>query len=176
MSNLLKSLVIGTATGLATAYFLSTEKGKEIKSRAEQAYDAYKENPEVYHQMAKEKGTEYTNLAKETFNDYKHKFETGEITPEQVMEAVKQKTNQFVNKTSQQFTEEKDMTDDQTMTTEDVVLNEEDVIIDYSDINEEAPVMNTSEDLISDTDVFSEEIIDASAKSEREEEELHSEI
>ncbi|AEF24831.1 exported protein [Streptococcus parauberis KCTC 11537] len=91
MSNLLKSLVIGTATGLATAYFLSTEKGKEIKSRAEQAYDAYKENPEEYHQMAKEKGTEYTNLAKETFNDYKHKFETGEITPEQVMEAVKQK-------------------------------------------------------------------------------------
>ena len=131
MSNLLKSLVIGTATGLATAYFLSTEKGKEVKSRAEQAYNAYKENPEEYRQMAKEKGTEYSNLAKETFNDYKHKFETGEITPEQVMEVVKEKTSQFVNKTSQQFTDEDNMSNEQTVSSDDVVLAEEDVIIDY---------------------------------------------
>lgn len=176
MSNLLKSLVIGTATGLATAYFLSTEKGKEVKSRAEQAYNAYKENPEEYRQMAKEKGTEYSNLAKETFNDYKHKFETGEITPEQVMEVVKEKTSQFVNKTSQQFTDEDNMSNEQTVSSDDVVLAEKDVIIDYTDINEEAPVMNTSEDLISDTDILSEDITDALAKSEREEEELHSEI
>lgn len=133
MSKFLKSLVIGTATGLATAYFLGTEKGKELKARAEKAYEAYKENPEEYHQMAKDKSNEYSHLAKDTFNSYKQKFETGEITPEQVFETVKEKTSQFVQKTSQQFAEEPE--DDYTESS-DVNLSEEDVIIDYEAIQE----------------------------------------
>ncbi|KHD46056.1 YtxH domain-containing protein [Streptococcus hongkongensis] len=174
MSKFLKSLVIGTATGLATAYFLTTEKGKEVKGRAEKAYNAYKENPEEYHQMAKEKGTEYSNLAKERFNDYKHKFETGEITPEQVIEVVKEKTNQFVNKASKSFSEGFETRPDNMDGSDEVVLTEDDIIIDYSAITEDIPVMTTSENLISDTAVESE-ITKAQASSETEEV-LHSEI
>lgn len=33
MSNFLKTLVIGAASGAAAAYFLSTEKGKVLKER-----------------------------------------------------------------------------------------------------------------------------------------------
>ncbi|VTT44897.1 YtxH domain-containing protein [Streptococcus porcinus] len=130
MSKFLKSFVIGTATGIATAYFLSSDKGKAIKARAEKAFEAYKENPDDYHQMAKEKGSEYSNLAKDTFTTYKNKFENGELTPEQVLESVKETTNQFLKKASQYFAEQAS----ESSSKEDVTVSEEDVIIDYTDI------------------------------------------
>ncbi|VTS17761.1 gas vesicle protein [Streptococcus pseudoporcinus] len=130
MSKFLKSLVIGTATGVVTAYFLSSEKGKALKARAEKAFEAYKENPDDYHQMVKEKGSEYSSLAKDTFNTYKHKFENGELTPEQVLETVKETTNQFIQKASQYFAEQASESSSEA----DVTLSEEDVIINYADI------------------------------------------
>ncbi|WNZ92396.1 YtxH domain-containing protein [Streptococcus iniae] len=125
MGNFFKSLVIGTATGVATAYFLSTEQGKKVKTRVEKAIEAYKENPDDYHQMAKEKGQEYTHLAKETFNDYKQKFESGELTKDQVFDMVKEKTSDFVHKFSELATDlaEEDDT---------VVENDDDIIIDIT--------------------------------------------
>ena len=71
MSKLLRNVIIGVASGAAAAYFLSTEKGKELQKKASKAYQAYKENPSEYHQKAKDKATEYTDLAVDTFNDYK---------------------------------------------------------------------------------------------------------
>lgn len=157
MGKLLKSLVIGTATGLATAYFLSSEKGKEIKARAEKAFEAYKENPEEYHQMAKDKGQEYSHLAKETFYDYKQKFENGDITPEQVFETVKEKTNQFVKQASQTFADKSENTSET-----EVNLSEEDIIFDYTDPKEGVPIISQSE-LTSTEENLSSEI---SSKSE----------
>lgn len=124
MGNFFKSLVIGTATGVATAYFLTTEKGKEVKTRLEKAIDAYKENPDDYHQMAKEKGQEYTHLAKETFNDYKQKFESGELTTDQVIDIVKEKTNDLVHKFSELKADLADKTDP--------VVENDDIIIDIT--------------------------------------------
>src|SRR3712207_8588939 len=43
LSNFLKTLVIGAASGAAAAYFLSTEKGKVLKARAQRAYEAYRQ-------------------------------------------------------------------------------------------------------------------------------------
>ncbi|MGT2933337.1 YtxH domain-containing protein [Streptococcus catagoni] len=132
MKNFFRSLIIGTATGVATAYFLNTEKGKKVKAKVEKAYEAYKENPEEYHQMAKDKGYEYSNLAKDTFYDYKHKFETGELTPEQVFETVKEKANQFVQKAGQAFTENE--ASDTSDSDVDINLTEDDIIIDYTEL------------------------------------------
>lgn len=139
MSKFLKSLVVGTATGLATAYFLTSEKGKEVSARLEKAMEAYKENPEEYRKMAKEKSQEYGDLAKNTFNDYKNKFESGEIKPEQVFETVKEKTNQFVQKAGKTFNESNSTSDvsEEMTETADVNATEEDIIIDYDEIKPE---------------------------------------
>lgn len=45
MSKLLRNVIIGVASGAAAAYFISTEKGKELQKKASKAYQAYKENP-----------------------------------------------------------------------------------------------------------------------------------
>ena len=91
MSKLLKNVIIGVASGAAAAYFLSTEKGKEFQKKAAKAYEAYKENPAEYHQKAKDKATEYTDLAVDTFNDYRQKFESGELTTDEFLDTVKEK-------------------------------------------------------------------------------------
>lgn len=89
MSKFFKTLVVGAASGAAAAYFLSTEKGKALKNRAEKAYQAYKENPDDYHQLAKEKGSEYSHLARETFYDVKDKLATGEVTKRRFLSCSK---------------------------------------------------------------------------------------
>lgn len=91
MSKLLRNVIIGVASGAAAAYFISTEKGKELQKKASKAYQAYKENPSEYRQKAKDKATEYTDLAVDTFNDYKEKFESGELTTDEFLEVVKEK-------------------------------------------------------------------------------------
>lgn len=105
MSKFFKTLVVGAASGAAAAYFLSTEKGKALKNRAEKAYQSYKENPDDYHQLAKEKGSEYSHLARETFYDVKDKLATGEMTKEEILELLKDKTTAFVQKTKETLVE-----------------------------------------------------------------------
>ena len=52
MSKLLKNVIVGIASGTAVAYFLTSEKGKELQQKAKKAYDAYKEDPTKYNQKA----------------------------------------------------------------------------------------------------------------------------
>ncbi len=98
MNKSFKNLVIGAASGVAAAYFLSTEKGKALKNRAEKAYQAYKESPDDYHQFAKEKGSEYSHLARDTFYDVKDKLASGDLTKEDMLDLLKDKTTAFVQK------------------------------------------------------------------------------
>ncbi|WP_159564263.1 YtxH domain-containing protein [Streptococcus halichoeri] len=144
MGKFFKSVIIGTATGIATAYFLTTKKGKVVKERVEQAFEDYKANPDHYHKMAKDKSYEYSNLAKDTFTSYKNKFESGELTPEQVVDTVKEKANAFVQKASQQFTEQTNQAKNSGQASETV--NEDDIIIDYSDIEEPVPTSSSAKD------------------------------
>lgn len=142
MSKFFKTLVVGAASG-AAAYFLSTEKGKALKNRAEKAYQAYKENPDDYHQLAKEKGSEYSHLARETFYDVKDKLATGEVTKEEILELLKDKTTAFVQKTKETLAEveAKENQDDVI-----IDLNEDDIIIDYTEQDEHLSNADTSQD------------------------------
>lgn len=141
MSKFLKTLIIGAASGAAAAYFLSTEKGKEFQKKAERAYEAYKENPEDYHQKAKEKATEYTNLAVDTFNDYKHKFETGEMTTDEFLHVIKEKGQAAAEYASEKVSEVASKVSE---VVEDVHEKKEnptkaevdDIVIDYSEDKE----------------------------------------
>lgn len=143
MSKFFKTLVVGAASGAAAAYFLSTEKGKALKNRAEKAYQAYKENPDDYHQLAKEKGSEYSHLARDTFYDVKDKLATGEVTKEEILELLKDKTTAFVQKTKETLAEveAKENQDDVI-----IDLNEDDIVIDYTEQDEHLSTADTSQD------------------------------
>ncbi|HER6197106.1 gas vesicle protein [Streptococcus pyogenes] len=138
MNKSFKNLVIGAVSGVAAAYFLSTEKGKALKNRAEKAYQAYKESPDDYHQLAKEKGSEYSHLARDTFYDVKDKLASGDLTKEDMLDLLKDKTTAFVQKTKETLAEveAKEKQDDVI-----IDLNEEDIIIDYTEQDE--PVSDT---------------------------------
>ncbi|MDV5973744.1 hypothetical protein FMV2238Y02_09580 [Streptococcus canis] len=142
MSKLFRTLIVGAASGAAAAYFLSTEKGKALKNRAEKAYQAYKENPDDYHQFAKEKGSEYSHLARDTFYDVKDKLVTGELTKEEILGLLKDKTTAFVQKTKETLADI-----DAKENPDDVIidLNEEDIIIDYTELNDQASEAETSQ-------------------------------
>ena len=136
MSKLLRNVIIGVASGAAAAYFLSTEKGKELQKKATKAYQAYKENPSEYHQKAKDKATEYTDLAVDTFNDYKEKFESGELTTDELLEVVKEKGQaaaDFASEKVSEFTSKvSEAVDEADDVKEETKAEVDDIIIDYT--------------------------------------------
>ena len=105
MSKLLKTAIIGAAAGAAAAYFLSTEKGKEVVQKTKDLYDDYKENPKEYHQYASDKANAYKDLAVQTFNDYKERFDSGELTKDDIVTAIKEKTDQAADYASSKLSE-----------------------------------------------------------------------
>lgn len=127
MSKFFKTAIIGAVSGAAAAYFLNSDKGKELKNRAEAAYEGYRENPEAYHQKAKEKTSEYGHLAVDTFNEVKEQFEAGELTPEQMLQVIKDKANQVVQKTKENLSEVSQTTD----SADDIIitLDENDIVV-----------------------------------------------
>lgn len=155
MSKLLKNVIIGVASGAAAAYFLSTEKGKEFQKKAAKAYEAYKENPAEYHQKAKDKATEYTDLAVDTFNDYRQKFESGELTTDEFLDTVKEKgkaaadfasekVSGFTSKVSEAVNEAEEIK-------EETKAEVDDIIIDYKQ-DEEAPAIKMPETTTEEAD------------------------
>ncbi|HFS8552248.1 TPA: YtxH domain-containing protein [Streptococcus pyogenes] len=109
MNKSFKNLVIGAVSGVAAAYFLSTEKGSE-----------------------------YSHLARDTFYDVKDKLASGDLTKEDMLDLLKDKTTAFVQKTKETLAEveAKEKQDDVI-----IDLNEEDIIIDYTEQDE--PVSDT---------------------------------
>ena len=155
MSKLLKNVIIGVASGAAAAYFLSTEKGKKFQKKAAKAYEAYKENPAEYHQKAKDKATEYTALAVDTFNDYRQKFESGELTTDEFLDTVKEKgkaaadfasekVSEFTSKVSEAVNEAEEAK-------EESKAEVDDIIIDYTQ-DEEAPATEKPETTTKEAD------------------------
>lgn len=134
MGKFLKTLVSSAAVGAAVGYFLTTKKGKELKDKALDFANDYKENPEAYNQAAKEKASQYKDVAVNTFNDYKEKFETGELTKEDVLDVAKDKAVQateFANDQVVAFRDKiaKAKADSATETRAEV----DDIVIDYPD-------------------------------------------
>ena len=134
MGKFLKTLVSSAAVGAAVSYFLTTKKGRELKEKAVDFANDYKENPEAYNQAAKEKANQYKDLAVHTFNDYKEKFETGELTKEDVLDVAKEKATQaseFANDQVLAFRDKiaKAKADSAAETKAEV----DDIVIDYPD-------------------------------------------
>ena len=127
-------MVSSAAVGAAVGYFLTTKKGKELKDKALDFANDYKENPEAYNQAAKEKASQYKDVAVNTFNDYKEKFETGELTKEDVLDVAKEKAVQATEFANDQVVAFRDKiarakADSATETRAEV----DDIVIDYPD-------------------------------------------
>lgn len=155
MSKLLKNVIIGVASGAAAAYFLSTEKGKKFQKKAAKAYEAYKENPAEYHQKAKDKATEYTDLAVDIFNDYRQKFESGELTADEFLDTVKEKGKAAADFASEKVSEFTSKVSEAVNETEEAKeepkAEVDDIIIDYTQ-DEEAPATEKPETTTEEAD------------------------
>ncbi|AND78993.1 YtxH domain-containing protein [Streptococcus pantholopis] len=148
MDKFLKTVIIGAASGAAAAYFLSTEKGKEFKAKLTKAYQAYKQEPEHYQQTAKEKAAEYSQLAVDTFNDYKEKWQTGELTKDDLLSAAKEKAGQaaqFANEKVNEVKKKYYADDPSDAAAEDVTAEVDDIIIDYPETDDEADFSDTEQ-------------------------------
>ena len=124
MSKFLNTLIIGAASGAAAAYFFTTEKGKAVKSRIDEEIASFKEDPKAYQNQVVEKASDYKDLAVDTFQDYKTKFENGDITADDLTKAVQEKTAQVTPEQADVEAETKAIVDD--------------IVIDIKDISEEA--------------------------------------
>ena len=124
MSKFLNTLIIGVASGAAAAYFFTTEKGKAVKARIDEEIASFKEDPKAYQNQVVEKASDYKDLAVDTFQDYKTKFENGDITADDLTKAVQEKTAQVTPEQADVEAETKAIVDD--------------IVIDIKDISEEA--------------------------------------
>ncbi|EFQ56500.1 YtxH domain-containing protein [Streptococcus downei] len=134
MGKFLKTLVSSAAVGAAVGYFLTTKKGKELKDKALDFANDYKENPEAYNQAAKEKASQYKDVAVNTFNDYKEKFETGELTKEDVLDVAKEKAVQATEFANDQVVAFRDkIAKAKAASATETRAEVDDIVIDYPD-------------------------------------------
>lgn len=138
-----KTLLVGFVTGAAATYFLNTEEGKKTKAKVMKTLDDYKADPDSYHQLVKEKANDYKNLAEETLKDYKDKFESGQLSGDDILASVKDKAKEVADLASASFTEVvdnvTDLSESQDLTTTQAEVD--DIVIDYSEaISEEGQV------------------------------------
>ena len=128
MSKFLNTLIIGAASGAAAAYFFTTEKGKAVKARIDEEIASFKEDPKAYQNQVVEKVSDYKELAVDAFQDYKTKFENGDITATDLTKAVQEKTAQVTPEQANVKAETKAIVDD--------------IFIDIKDISEEVGESN----------------------------------
>ena len=142
MSKFLNILIIGAASGAAAAYFFTTEKGKAVKARIDEEIASFKEDPKAYQNQVVEKASDYKDLAVDTFQDYKTKFENGEITADDLTKTVQEKTAQVADFAKESFELIKEKTAQVTPEQADVEAETkaivDDIVIDIKDISEEA--------------------------------------
>lgn len=137
MGKFLKTVILGAASGAAAAYFLGTEKGKEVVAKAKDRFEDYKEHPDAYHDLAKEKVTEYTNLATDTFSEYKEKWQSGEFNAENLSQAFKETVEQVKEKVNDVSQTVKDKESEIIVDIPEEEVVKEDIIIDMTAENEE---------------------------------------
>ena len=85
----LSSILLGTVSGAALALFLTSDKGKQICSQAQDFLDDLREDPEYAKDQVCEKLTEVKEQATDFVLKTKGQVESGEITVDSVLAQAK---------------------------------------------------------------------------------------
>ena len=85
----LSSILLGTVSGAALALFLTSDKGKQICSQAQDFLDDLREDPEYAKDQVCEKLTEVKEQATDFVLKTKEQVESGEITLDTILEKAK---------------------------------------------------------------------------------------
>ena len=164
------TILLGAAGGAAAAVFLASKSGKVVKEKVLHFMKDYQDDPESKHAEWVDKATDLKNQAFETYNDVRHKFETGELTADDIVMTVKDKATELKDRVTQEdfFANLKDQVSKAKADFADTVSGAED---DYSgeSISEEITIDLNETDLLADDVVASEsEVLEETEKSENE--------
>ena len=85
----LSSILLGTVSGAALALFLTSDKGKQVCSQAQDFLDDLIEDPEYAKEQVCEKLTEVKEQATDFVLKTKEQVESGEITVDSVLAQAK---------------------------------------------------------------------------------------
>ncbi|CGF87299.1 exported hydrophilic protein [Streptococcus pneumoniae] len=85
----LSSILLGTVSGAALALFLTSDKGKQVCSQAQDFLDDLREDPEYAKEQVCEKLTEVKEQATDFVLKTKEQVESGEITVDSILDQVK---------------------------------------------------------------------------------------
>ena len=85
----LSSILLGTVSGVALALFLTSDKGKQVCSQAQDFLDDLREDPEYAKEQVCEKLTEVKEQATDFVLKTKEQVESGEITVDSVLDQAK---------------------------------------------------------------------------------------
>ncbi|CAG5428372.1 exported hydrophilic protein [Streptococcus pneumoniae] len=85
----LSSILLGTVSGAALALFLTSDKGKQVCSQAQDFLDDLREGPEYAKEQVCEKLTEVKEQATDFVLKTKEQVESGEITVDSILAQAK---------------------------------------------------------------------------------------
>ena len=99
----LSSILLGTVSGAALALFLTSDKGKQVCSQAQDFLDDLREDPEYAKEQVCEKLTEVKEQATDFVLKTKEQVESGEITVDSVLDQAKSYVFQATEASTNQF-------------------------------------------------------------------------
>ncbi|HGQ1732305.1 TPA: YtxH domain-containing protein [Streptococcus pneumoniae] len=122
----LSSILLGTVSGAALALFLTSDKGKQVCSQAQDFLDDLREDPEYAKEQVCEKLTEVKEQATDFVLKTKEQVESGEITVDSILaqaksyalQATEESKNQL-NNLKEQWQEKAEALDD----SEEIVID-----------------------------------------------------
>ncbi len=120
---------LGTVSGAALALFLTSDKGKQVCSQAQDFLDDLREDPEYAKEQVCEKLTEVKEQATDFVLKTKEQVESGEITVDSVLSQAKSCVRQATEASKNQFNNLKEQWQEKAETLDE----SEEIVIDITE-------------------------------------------
>ncbi len=118
---LFSSVLFGVVGGAAAAYFLSTEKGKEVKKKVVDFAHDYKDNPEKINQEIIQKAQGFGQQASEKITEVRDQVVSGELTVDDIVASGKEKAQDLAALSKERIEEVRETIAAQNWTTADLL-------------------------------------------------------
>lgn len=125
----LSSILLGTVSGAALALFLTSDKGKQVCSQAQDFLDDLREDPEYAKEQVCEKLTEVKEQATDFVLKTKEQVESGEITVDSILAQAKSYALQATEASKNQLNNLKEQWQEKAETLDD----SEEIVIDITE-------------------------------------------